>query len=241
MVSRWGRQKAYLRATCSHCGLALAEEERECFECAEHLNGRLHPLCLGALVFISLFVVGFLLKLSTHKQDFENFISAHLADEYKLPEQELSFIQQVTASRFEYRRAFGEGFLGEIREERAQKFQELLPNREVEQWRGRVEAVTYEQGHGYHLSLRIAPNIHLSTIENYTSEVNSHGLIDQDHPLFARMEMLSQGEEIEFSGRFYPSNKNFLAVHDCTSVKSIDYPEFLFRFSDLKQLAKKAP
>ena len=83
------------------------------------------------------------------------------------------------------------------------------------------------------LYIKLAENVHVETTNNSLSEALSGNstLIEPGSALFEKLSRMKVGDEVRFSGQFFPSKLDCVEETSLTLSGSMTDPEFLMRFT----------
>jgi len=136
-----------------------------------------------------------------------------------MPSDERDFIALVDNSANAYRTG-----QTAAKETRAKEICRLpLSSKPIVGWIGRVSKVTTDEKGKVFFSLRIAPDIVVTT--------SNEGLIDPSATSL-RISWLKEGEWLRFFGSFVKSNEDCVTEIGATADISMTQPQFVFRFTD---------
>lgn len=103
-------------------------------------------------------------------------------------------------------------------------------------WTGTLtELTTNGDGLGV-VTIAIADDVSVQTMNNAFSDISSNTLIDPDSAVFRKLSTLKKGERVKFSGTFVtpPTNVDCLWEISITMDGAMDEPSFVMRFSDVQ-------
>jgi hypothetical protein len=83
------------------------------------------------------------------------------------------------------------------------------------------------------VKISLAPDIRVKTWNNDLSDSASHTLIDPSSSLFGTVSQMRKGDQVVFSGAFFPSEVDCVTETSISIQGSMTDPEFLFRFSSV--------
>jgi uncharacterized protein len=148
----------------------------------------------------------------------------------EMPEDERAMINAIYEAMKLYKFGRTEIQQGAARPARAQALCRLLPSRDARNWVGKIYKLsTNGEGRGV-LEVQIAPDIYVETTNNALSDAFDHTLIDPQSTLFRALTQLQEGQKIQFSGSFLPSDTDCFRETSLTLNGSITEPAFLMRF-----------
>ncbi|MCA3451160.1 MAG: hypothetical protein INF92_12485 [Rhodobacter sp.] len=153
-----------------------------------------------------------------------------------MPADQIAFHSIIEASRQAYDDAPNDLVRGAERPKRSQAICDAVQSHEVKEWIGQVYKLTgTADGRGV-ISIELAGDIWLSTWNNASSDIKYATLINPGSDLFSRISTLSEGDEVVFSGTFFPdgSGKDCFNEISLMESSSMSQPEFVFAFSDVR-------
>ncbi len=86
------------------------------------------------------------------------------------------------------------------------------------------------------LELMLSTHMRVTTWNDSTADIGDNTLIDPKSPLFDQTVLLKKNQQVLFSGSFIPDSTDCFRETSIAMSKSMDQPEFLFRFSDLSPM-----
>jgi hypothetical protein len=120
-----------------------------------------------------------------------------------------------------------------LRDKRRDSLAQIVGNREIENWRGRIaELKTNSDGKAI-LSVSIAPDIEIKTWNNALSDISSGTLIEKWNPVYGSLMNLKVGDTVVFSGTFLFSDNDYVQESSLTIMGSMTQPEFLCKFTSV--------
>ncbi len=156
---------------------------------------------------------------------------------------ESEFISVVSQAQVNGSAAKNDMAVGGIKFKRDDQICSLIHDGKVNSWVGKIKSLdANSDGYGV-LSIEIAPGITLKTWNNSFSDRNDQTLINPTSPFFKTVSEMAVGDDVEFSGRFIPS-ENGICVNEASFGLhgGLSEPEFIFKFSSVSQskaIAKK--
>lgn len=125
----------------------------------------------------------------------------------------------------------------QLRETRNAAICDMLPkNLSVEGWYGIVKELdTTMGGDSGTLEVELDSRIAVGTWNNGFSDAldGASSLITRDSPIYSAVADLSEGDLIEFSGKFIKDKKNCVGEKSITDVGGVKSPTFVFAFTDV--------
>ena len=100
----------------------------------------------------------------------------------------------------------------------------------VSDWVGQIDALSSNSDGKGVLEISLAPDIQVKTWNNDFSDTASHTLIDPSSSLFGTVSQMRKGDQVVFSGAFFPSDVDCVKETSVSLAGSMTDPEFLFRF-----------
>ena len=89
------------------------------------------------------------------------------------------------------------------------------------------------------MSIKISPNIHIKTWNNSLSDIMDNTLIEKNSPVYKSLFNLVAGQDVKFSGNFFISQEDYIKETSLTIDGSMNDPEFLFKFKEIKAVSSK--
>jgi hypothetical protein len=150
------------------------------------------------------------------------------------PEDQERFISAVASGRDMFAAAQNEQAAGGARTNRKSAICSALASMSVRQWQGAIAlASTNGDGKGV-LVVRIAPDVGLKTWGGADAEST---FVEPDSAVFKQLGSLKQGDPVLFSGSFVGSDADCVRETSLTIARSMQQPEFVFRFSEISRIA----
>jgi hypothetical protein len=150
--------------------------------------------------------------------------------EVPIPANEKEFILAVQQGQAAFRSAPKEMAQGGTRSKRRIAICQILPQISVSDWVGRIETLSSNSDGKGVLEISLAPDIRVKTWNNDFSDSASHTLLDPSSSLFGTVSQMSKGDQVVFSGAFFPSDVDCVTETSMGLQGSMTDPEFLFRF-----------
>jgi hypothetical protein len=157
-------------------------------------------------------------------------IGATQEAEAQMPPAEQEFITAVRQGQAAYRAAPNEMAKGGTRARRRAAICQSLPSLAVSGWIGQIQKLSSNSDGQGVLYISLAPDIRVETWNNDFSDVSYHTLIEPSSALFAAVSQMKEGDQVIFSGTFFPSDVDCVEEHSLTLDGSMTDPEFVFRF-----------
>lgn len=150
--------------------------------------------------------------------------------EVPFPANEKEFILAIQQGQIAFRSAPNEMAQGGTRSKRRTAICQSLPQISVSDWVGRIETLSSNSDGKGVLEISLAPDIRVKTWNNDFSDSASHTLIDPSSSLFGTVSQMRKGDQVVFSGAFFPSDVDCVTETSMSLEGSMTDPEFLFRF-----------
>jgi hypothetical protein len=150
--------------------------------------------------------------------------------EVPIPANEKEFILAVQQGQAAFRSAPNEMAQGGTRSKRRIAICQSLPQISVSDWVGQIDALSSNSDGKGVLEISLAPDIRVKTWNNDFSDTASHTLIDPSSSLFGTVSQMRKGDQVVFSGAFFPSDVDCVKETSVSLEGSMTDPEFLFRF-----------
>jgi hypothetical protein len=150
--------------------------------------------------------------------------------EVPIPVNEKEFILSVQQGQAAFRSAPNEMAQGGTRSKRRIAICESLPQISVSDWVGRIDMLSSNSDGKGVLEISLAPDIRVKTWNNDLSDSGSHTLIDPSSSLFGTVSQMRKGDQVVFSGVFFPSDVDCVKETSIGLEGSMTDPEFLFQF-----------
>ena len=152
---------------------------------------------------------------------------------YAPPPEQVAMVAAIDKAKSAYRNAANDLAKGGIRRDRARAICNSISGRRISGWTGEITQLTTNgEGKGV-LAISIGDEVSVTTMNNMISDIGSNTLIDPDSPVFRKLEQLSEGQKVRFSGTFVrpPTSVDCLYELSLTMDGAMEDPEFLVRFS----------
>jgi hypothetical protein len=155
-----------------------------------------------------------------------------------IPSDEQAFIQAVERGQAAFHAAPNEMAQGGTRAQRRIAICQSLnvPGQGVlvSDWVGQIDKLSSNSDGKGVLYVSLAPNLRVETWNNDFSDSSHHTLIAPSSQLFAVVSQMREGDEVVFSGNFFPSDVDCVEEHSMGLQGSMSEPEFIFRFASVK-------
>jgi hypothetical protein len=153
-----------------------------------------------------------------------------------VPADQTAFQGVIEASRQAYDAAPNDLVRGNERPKRGQAICNTVKSPKVKEWIGTVYKLTGTDGGRGVLSIELSGDIWLSTSNNVSSDDQYFSLINPGTDLFSQISGLSEGDEVVFSGTFFPDGSGTDCFNELSLLESssMSQPEFIFAFSDVR-------
>ena len=213
-------------------------------------NAKSRALILGASLVVATIIVIFIASRSgsgsqqsdTPTQQQADAASAADANVSPVPSDEAKFIDAVTSARSAYNSAPNDMAKGGTRADRRNGVcQALQGSRSVDGWIGTIKSLSSNgDGKGV-LAISVADDVVIGTWNNALSDVESGTLMDQASPVFKAASAMKEGDKIQFSGTFIPSEVDCVTESSLTLEGSMQSPDFVMRFVSVSVPSASAP
>jgi hypothetical protein len=150
--------------------------------------------------------------------------------EVSIPANEKEFILSVQQGQAAFRSAPNQMAQGGSRSKRRIAICQSLPQISVSDWVGRIDALSSSSDGKGVLEISLTPDIRVKTWNNDFSDSASHTLIDPSSSLFGTVSQMRKGDQVVFSGAFFPNDVDCVKETSVSLEGSMTDPEFLFRF-----------
>jgi hypothetical protein len=146
---------------------------------------------------------------------------------------EREFISIVNSFETRYEEASNEFQKSAVRRERAVAFANIISDRSVQNWIGKISSMeTNSDGNGIlYVELPGSSRIKVTTWNNSFSDIEDNTLIPHSSFLYNQVANLAQGDVVYFSGRFASGGLDFIKESSMTEASAMTAPEFIFTFT----------
>ncbi|MCB8877613.1 hypothetical protein [Acidisoma silvae] len=110
----------------------------------------------------------------------------------------------------------------------------LLTSLEVTDWPATIETLSSNHDGLGVLEVRIGPHTKLDTYNNALSDMGSDTLIKPSEPFFDGLASMHESRPVIVSGRFLPDQNSCITESSLTQAGSMDSPDFIFKFTDVR-------
>lgn len=154
-----------------------------------------------------------------------------------LPPDQYAFHRKIEDYKESYSDAMNDLAKNLLLNKRDSELCSMIGNGSVVHWIGLIERIgATGDGDGY-IKVKLPDSFGVMTSNNLFSDSGMNTLIKSDSPLFDIVLNLKYGDRIEYSGKFIrKSNEKCLREMSMTNDGSIRYPEFTFRFSEIRKI-----
>ena len=166
----------------------------------------------------------------------ESVQKAALESRAKLPPTEIAFINTVEQMKSKYESAPNELKKSAIRTERAKLIATALNNsKKVDGWIGVISKMETNHDGNAILSVKLeSSEIELKTWNNALSDLSDNTLIAQASPLYNTIAEMKVGQQVNFYGKFFAGDRDFIKESSVREGGSMTEPEFIFNFSKVR-------
>lgn len=226
---------------CKTCGKDISKSAKACPQCGASQKKLtiIHWIGIG---FLGLIVIGILnspekQSLSTKPNAEASILRAKAESvEPQMPDEQIRFIKAVSEHATGFRGVKNELQQSAMRDQRRTAISAVLDGYSVSSWIGTINQLeTNTEGNAI-LSVRISPDIEIKTWNNVLSDFASNTLIVKDSSVYNNLFNLSKGQRVIFSGKFFPSESDFIEETSMTIDGSMRTPEFLFKFKSVSPI-----
>jgi len=151
------------------------------------------------------------------------------------PTDEAEFIKVITLARAAYQGANTEFAKGAMRPQRAKAICGLLKPLRANNWIGKLTRLTTNSDGKGVLAVEIAPDIQIKTFSTELSDIGSHTLIEPDSRLYSDLSVVSEGDQVRFTGAFLPKDADCIQEVSLTMNGAMISPEFIMRFATVQK------
>lgn len=218
---------------CNTCGKDIAKSARVCPSCGAN-NKKLKPLHWVGIGLLGLMIIGAI--NSPNKNTSNSSEEKNTVVKSEIPTEESNFVGVITGYTNKFSDAKNELQQSTLRDSRKIQIANSLQSRSVSGWIGKINHIeTNSEGKGV-LSVSLSPDVVIKTWNNALSDITTNTLIEKGSPVYSELINLSPGQKIEFSGRFYESDTDYITETSVTINGSMRSPEFLFKFTSIKPI-----
>jgi hypothetical protein len=147
---------------------------------------------------------------------------------------QLAMLTIVEEYKSKYSQAANDLQRGNVRVERDEAICDAIGSTKVRSWSGVIERLgANSDGLGY-VTIAIGKNVTVETWNNSFSDLNDNTLIERNTTLYESILNLAEGQVVTFSGEFVKSDLSCLDTKNLTEFFTVERPEFLFRFSEIR-------
>ena len=123
---------------------------------------------------------------------------------------------------------------GNVRVERDEAICDAIGSTKVSNWSGVIERLgANSDGLGF-VTIAIGKNVTVETWNNAFSDLFDDTLIERNTDLYDSILNLTEGQVVTFSGEFIESDLSCLDTKNLTEFFTVERPEFVFRFSEIR-------
>ncbi len=153
----------------------------------------------------------------------------------ELPSNEKNLIQIVAESQSASKSAENDMQKGGAKNERDKKICSLMKNLTIKDWIGKIKTIDANSDGKGVLGIEIADDIVVTTWNNALSDIADQTLIDPNSSLFQKVSSMKSGQQVQFSGRFFPGGVDGECIEESSITLSgkLRKPEFIFKFSSI--------
>jgi len=230
-----------LFVNCNACGKELSKASKICPHCGEKRKKNKVLQWVG-ITFVVLFFIGMFIDSddSTSSEVSKSEVlqvSGTISKsqiEIDIPIKQKHFVETVETYIDKFSRLTNELQQSLLRDQRKEGISKSIGSLRVNSWVGTINDLATNSEGKATLSVRMSPNISISTWNNAFSDIMSDTLIDKGTSVYKNLLPLSIGSKIKFSGSFFPSELDFIEEKSVTIRGSITSPEFLFKFYSIE-------
>ncbi len=225
-----------LWTNCKVCNENISRSSKECPKCGAKLK-KLSILHWIGIVFFLLFLIVLANPSAKTNKSNDGMTRVSSSDSAsQLSKEQKDFVAVVTQNMAAFQDAKNELQQSVLKDQRRAGLSKALNSRTVTSWVGNISKLeTNTEGNAI-LSIKISPNINITTWNNALSDIASGTLIDKSSRLYNDLLDLSIKDKVAFSGSFFPSPDDFIEENSITIEGSMLDPEYLFRFTSVNQI-----
>ena len=155
----------------------------------------------------------------------------------QMPDDELAFIEAVATGGQNYEKATTDFSKGASRPARAALVCSALKSTKVNNWIGKLVALTTNgDGKGV-IGIELIPNLlYVKTWNNSISDIGADTMVEPGSRLFNSLGSLSISDTVKFSGEFLSSKIDCVRESSVTLQGSMAGPEYVMRFSNVEKV-----
>lgn len=212
---------------CKSCGKNIPKSAKTCPHC-----GRKKTLSVFHWIII---ILGVVMVIGIFNlPDASDSHNSSATNKALNPPDQGKFIEIVAASTKKFKSTKNELQQSALKEERRIHLSNAQIGPSISDWVGTISSLeTNSEGKAI-LSIRISPNIEVKTWNNAVSDINAYTLIEKGSDIYHNLLNLSVGQQVKFSGSFFPSEADFFKETSFGINGSMSYPEFLFKFTSVE-------
>ena len=149
---------------------------------------------------------------------------------------EEAFTKAVDEARQPFLTGLNEMVRGVARPRRAEALCRIVPRGRVENWTGKLVALTSSPGGRGVVAIEVAPKLTVGTARTDVGDEQDKTLIDTKAPLFAYASVLAVGDRVQFSGTLLPGKDDCFKEVGKDLNATMTQPEFLIRLDAIKKV-----
>jgi uncharacterized protein len=152
-----------------------------------------------------------------------------------LPPIETRFVQIMSEAQKKSQTSENDMQIGGVKNARDKLICSLITTREVNNWIGAVKSISANSDGKGIIEVELAQDVSVTTWNNAFSDTRFKTLIDPNEQLFQQASILKVGQQVRFSGKFFPSDTDgeCLAEGSVTLRGKVLEPELIFKFAKI--------
>jgi uncharacterized protein len=152
-----------------------------------------------------------------------------------LPIIETRFVQIMSEAQKKSQTSENDMQIGGVKNARDKLICSLMTTRQVNNWIGAVKSISANSDGKGIIEIELAHDVSVTTWNNAFSDTRFNTLIDPNGQLFQQASILKVGQQVNFSGKFFPSETDgeCLAEGSVTLRGKVLEPELIFKFSKI--------
>jgi hypothetical protein len=226
---------------CKACGKDVSKLVKICPQCGAKQK-KMRIIHWIGIMFLGLIIISIFNTSDTSKKSPTNQPKSVVDAEKNesidnlRPQEQILFINVVSEHARKFESAKNELQQSSTRDQRKLSISKTLSNYSVTSWIGTINQLKTDSDGNAILSVKISSEVEVKTWNNALSDIGANTLIEKGLDLYASLFDLSLGQQIEFSGSFFPSEVDHIKETSMTINGSMRNPEFLFKFQSVKPI-----
>ncbi len=221
---------------CQSCGKKISSKAKVCPSCGVKFKKKLKPLHWVGIAIGVLMLIGIInspensTDTSSASSSSASVVKPKATISINKPADQRQFEEVIRKYIGNYKQAKNELQKSSLRTQRKSELNNVISGFAIQNWSGKINAMSTNSEGKAILSIRITPSIEIKTWNNALSDIVANTLIESNSELYNQLMNFSVGDTVFFSGYFFNSNEDSIEETSMTENGAMVNPEFLMKF-----------